>query len=246
MICLTATHNANDDLSCKVKTKGSNLFIDSWILLNLLVGYNINNYDQMTMDSAVKTGYNIDDQYGTYFMTFTFVGWIDLLSRKELRDLMVESLSYCQDHKGLVINAYVLMSSHMHMICRANEDSDGLSRIIQDFKKYTAKEIIKWIENDKRESRADWLKVVMKYHAKHQKNKSTYQVWQRSNQPKSCLHPRFTLQKINYIHNNPVVAGYVDEPYEYVYSSARDYVGRHGLINVEIVDFGVQEGYVLT
>ena len=79
----------------------------------------------MTMDSAVKAGYNIDDQYGTYFMTFTFVGWIDLLSRKELRDLMVESLSYCQDHKGLVINAYLLMSSHMHMICRANEDSDG-------------------------------------------------------------------------------------------------------------------------
>jgi len=56
---LSATHNANDDLSCKVKRSDQyypyTLFIDSWILFNLLVGYNINNYYQMTMDSAVKT-----------------------------------------------------------------------------------------------------------------------------------------------------------------------------------------------
>ena len=160
--------------------------------------------------------------------------------------MLVDSLKYCKEHKGLIINAYVFMMSHIHIVCRANEDSDSLSKIVQDYKKYTAKQIINWIENNSRESRSDWLKVVLKYHAEQKNNKSTYQVWKRGNHPKLCLHPKFTMQKIDYIHNNPVVAGYVDEPQDYIYSSARNYIGREGLIDVEVVDFGVQEGYVFT
>ena len=143
--------------------------------------------------SKERTGYNIDDQYGTYFMTFTFVGWVDLLTRVELKDKVVEALFFCQKNKGLVINSYVLMPSHIHIICRANEGSKGLSSIVQDFKKYVAREIVMWIETSKKESRADWLKQVLKYHAKLKDNKSTYQVWRRGNQPKLCEHPKFCL-----------------------------------------------------
>ncbi|MBT7825761.1 MAG: hypothetical protein HN600_04140 [Bacteroidetes bacterium] len=43
-------------------------------------------------------------------------------------------------------------------------------------------------------------------------------------------------QKLDYLHNNPVAEGFVDETYEYKYSSAIDYSGGKGLINVEIID----------
>jgi len=191
-----------------------------------------------------RTGYNIDDQFGTYFMTFTFVGWVDILTRIELKDMFIKSLSYCHTNKGLITNCYVFMPSHIHLICRADDGSVGLSSVVQDFKKYTAKEIVSWIENDKRESRADWLKTVLQYHSKLKNNKSKYQVWQRGNQPKLCEHPRFTMQKINYIHNNPVKDGYVDKAEDYRHSSARDYMNMKGLLDIEIIDFGVQEGYV--
>ena len=128
-------------------------------------------------------GYVISDPYGTYFMTFTFVGWVDLLSRMELRDVVIQSFKYCLKNKGLIINGYVLMTSHIHLICRARQNSSGISSIIRDMKKYIAKEVIKWVEEDSRESRSDWLKVVLMYHAKMTKNKSKFQVWQRGSQP---------------------------------------------------------------
>ena len=135
----------------------------------------------------------------------------------------------------------------MHIVVRAKEESVGLSSIIRDFKRHTAKELIKWITTDKRESRRGWLEVVMKYHAKYGSWNQTYQLWQQNNHPKLCAHPKFTLGKITYIHNNPVVAGIVNNPEDYVYSSALVYSeekGTGGLVKVRIIDFGSQAGYV--
>lgn len=192
-------------------------------------------------------GYKIEDQYGMYFVTFTVVGWVDLFTRKECVDILLRSLKYCQEHKGLEISAYVIMSSHLHLIINAKESSDGLSAIIRDFKKYTAKALIDWILNDARESRSDWLKVVFKYHAKLNSNNKNYQVWRQDNQPKSLLHPKFISQKLNYIHMNPVEAGIVLQAEDYIYSSARSYRdGESDVLQVKCIDFGVEEGYVFT
>ena len=192
-------------------------------------------------------GYKIKDQYQTYFVTLTIVGWVDLFTRFECRNILIESMSYCQSNKGLSIHAYVIMGSHIHLIITAHEHTDGLSSIIRDFKKHTSKQIINWIEKDKKESRSDWLKVIFKYHAKHNKNNTTYQVWQQNNQPKACLHPKFTNQKIFYIHNNPVLSKIVDKPEDYIYSSAKNYLGHNDcILEVDIIDFGIEEGYVLT
>jgi REP element-mobilizing transposase RayT len=192
-------------------------------------------------------GYQITDQYQTYFVTFTIVGWVDVFTRLECRNILIESLKYCQDNKGLLIHAYVIMGSHIHLIATASQSSDGLSNIIRDMKKHTAKQIIKWIEGNNKESRSDWLQVIFKYHAKYNNNNSTYQVWQQSNQPKACLHPRFTSQKIAYIHNNPVVSKIVEKPEDYIYSSARNYLGHSdSILTVDIIDFGIEEGYVMT
>jgi len=191
-----------------------------------------------------RGGYNIVDQYATYFITCTAVGWLDIFTRQECRDIIIDSLRHCIEKKGLNLHSYVIMSSHIHVIASAKQSSEGLSSIVRDFKSYTAKKIISWITKSDKESRREWLELVMKYHAKYNKRNSLYQVWQHDNQPKLCAHPKFTKSKLDYIHNNPVAAGIVKEPEDYVYSSAIDYVGGTGLLKIEMIDFGVEEGYV--
>lgn len=192
-------------------------------------------------------GYKIEDKYGMYFVTFTVVGWVDLFTRKECVDIVLRSMKYCQENKGLRIHAYVIMPSHIHLIVSAAEDSDGLSAIIRDYKKYTSKALLDWILNDPRESRSDWLQVVFRYHAKTNANNKHYQIWKQNNQPKQLLHPRFINQKLNYIHVNPVVSGLVKNEEDYRYSSAHSYMTKEeGIVQVEYIDFGVEEGYIMT
>ena len=187
-----------------------------------------------------KPGYTIDDQYSVYFLTLTTVGWVALEGRK----IVIGSIKYCIDNKGLVINAYVLMESHLHLIARAQEGTSGLSDILRDFKKHTAKELINWVTKSGRESRKEWMTMVMKYHAKNNKNNSMYQLWQQNNRPKECIQPRFTWQKIDYIHMNPVNAMIVDKPEDYLHSSARNYLGHdNGLLKVELIETDYDIGY---
>jgi putative transposase len=46
---------------------------------------------------------------------------------------------------------------------------------------------------------------------------------------------KFKQQKLDYIHNNPVAAGLVDEPEFYKYSSASDYAGQKGLLKIKLL-----------
>lgn len=199
----------------------------------------------MSKTKPSRPGYNITNQYGLYYVTFTIVAWVDVFSRKECKDIIIDSLRYCIDKKGLTVHAYVIMESHLHLIISANKESDGLSGVIRDFKRHTSREILKWIKESGKESRKEWMLMIFKYHAKLNKRNTNFQVWQQNNQPKELLHPRFISQKIGYIHDNPVKARIVDKAEDYLHSSARDYLGRKdGLVSVQVIDFGMQAGYV--
>jgi REP element-mobilizing transposase RayT len=192
-----------------------------------------------------ERGYRITDQFGLYFMTFTVVGWVDLFTRKECSQILIDSFSYCKENKGLKLYAYVFMGSHLHLLAAAAAGSTGLSSIVRDFKSFTSKKIIQWITDNPIESRREWLDLVFRYHGKYNANNQVYQVWQQHNKPMQCITPQFTLQKLDYIHFNPVNAGIVDNPEDYRYSSARNYCGRRDtLLEVELLDFGPLIGYV--
>ena len=196
------------------------------------------------MNNKPNSGYRIRDQYQTHFLTFTIVGWIDLFTRKQCRDIIIDSLKFCQAEKGLIIYSYVIMDSHIHLIVRAEETTDGLSSLVRDFKKITSKELLKWSLESKKESRRDWLNVVFSYHAKFSANHREFKLWQRSNCPQELIYPKFTIQKIDYIHKNPVIAGYVKKPEDYIYSSASNYAGQESIIDVKVVNFGSMKGFV--
>ncbi|SFS83464.1 transposase [Sphingobacterium wenxiniae] len=81
-------------------------------------------------------GYAIRDQEGIHFITFAVVQWVDVFTRKEYTDIIIESLRYCQKNKGLKIYAWCIMSNHVHLIVSTHSPYH-LSDILRDFKKYT-------------------------------------------------------------------------------------------------------------
>ena len=168
---------------------------------------------------------------GTFYVTLTVVGWIDVFTRKEYAIEILNNLNYCIDNKGLEVFCYCLMPSHLHMICRAKDDGD-LGQMLGDFKSFNAKKIYKMIKENPQESRKGWMLHLFKYFAKFNSNNTNFQFWIQDNQPKDCFSIDFINQKRDYIHMNPVVEGIVDQPEYYLYSSARDYAGRAGLLTL--------------
>jgi len=79
-------------------------------------------------------GYTIKDQEAAHYLTLQIVQWADLFTRKIYRDIIIDSLKYCQKNKGLEIYAYVIMSNHIHLL--AKDENGNLSAILRDFKKY--------------------------------------------------------------------------------------------------------------
>lgn len=177
-------------------------------------------------------GYKIRNPNGIYFLTFAVVEWVDVFTRKEYADMVIESLKYCQQEKGLILYGYCLMHNHLHLIA-SSADEANLSDILRDFKKFTSKQIIKAIEENPKESRKNWMLWVFKNAGANNSKNKNYQFWRQDNQPKELETNAFKDQKLGYIHNNPVEAGIVLAPEHYVYSSAVNYAGGEGLLKVE-------------
>ncbi|MBP6335333.1 MAG: transposase [Bacteroidia bacterium] len=168
-----------------------------------------------------------------HFLTMTIIDWVDLFTRLNHKMLIVDSLKYCCENKGLQIFAWCLMPSHLHLIA----DTDGrekLSDVVRDFKKFTSKKLILQIEREV-ESRRKWLLSQFEFAAtKHPKN-TDYKVWRDGNHPIEMRSERVLWQKIRYIHRNPVVDRIVEKEEEYLFSSARNYYGREPLLFVNCV-----------
>ncbi|MCZ4694816.1 transposase [Ancylomarina euxinus] len=173
----------------------------------------------------------ISDGY-VYFLTLTVVEWVDVFTRPVYKHIIIDSLIFCQKEKGLIIYSWCLMSNHLHLIVQAKEDIN-LSDILRDFKKFTSKQIIKrMLENP--ESRREWMLDRFRFAGKFKKN-VTYKFWQDGNEAKEIHSSEFLLQKLEYIHDNPVKAEIVENPNDYKYSSAINYAGGKGLIDVVLI-----------
>jgi len=153
-----------------------------------------------------------------YFVTLTVTNWIDVFTRRIYNDLIIENLTWCQQNKKLNIYAYVIMTNHIHLVANVTEGS--LGDVLRDFKTYTSKELFKMIANNSQESRREWmLKAFEKAGINNSYNKN-HQFWQNGNYPVVLFTPAVIDQKIDYIHNNPVRAGFVGSAHEFWYSSA--------------------------
>lgn len=166
----------------------------------------------------MSTGYQIYDQHGLYFLTFTVVDWVDVFTRKNYRDIIIDNLQFYIQQNGLAIYGFVIMSNHIHIICRSTTGT--LSATVRDFKKFTANAILETMQAEP-ESRREWILHRFAWNASQHQRNSNYQVWTHQNHAEEITTKEFFMQKLNYIHQNPVRAGLVEREEDYIYSSAK-------------------------
>ncbi|MEJ5050044.1 transposase [Chryseobacterium culicis] len=161
------------------------------------------------------------EKEGAYFISFATVFWIDIFIRMEYFDILIEALRYCRKNKGMIIFGYCIMPSHVHLLFRSEKCQP--SELIRDFKGFTAKKLLQAIEDNTQESRKEWLLWMFKKAGSQNSNIKKYQFWQQNNMPLEIWSLKVFEQKLNYVHQNPVESGFVMEPWEWKYSSARNY-----------------------
>lgn len=180
----------------------------------------------------MKEGYVIRDQEKAHFITATVVDWIDIFTRKNYRDCVVDCLDFCIKHKRMILYGYVIMSNHIHLIIQS---SDGkLSDLIRDFKKFTAKTILDKIQTEP-ESRREWILDRFKLATESHSRNKNYQFWQYGNHAEEIVSEKFMWSKLDYIHMNPIHAGIVLKMEDYVYSSASNYINGKGIIEIDLL-----------
>ena len=133
-------------------------------------------------------------------------------------DIRVQAFQYCRAHKALKLHAWVILDTHFHAIMAAPD----LTRVLADLKRHTARRIVEQLQAE----RCDWLVKQLRCHRAPQKIESEHQVWQEGSHPQAIRSDAIMLQKLEYLHNNPVKRGLVASPEHWRYSSAHEWLPR--------------------
>lgn len=150
-----------------------------------------------------RSRYKIYEPSYPHFMTCTILHWIPIFTRVESTEIIYKSLKYLQQRDNLKIYAYVILENHLHLVA----SSDDIGKSMRKFKAHTAKEILQLLQEANVKTILDQLAFYKKAHKKN----SSYQLWQEGIQPKLIGSDNMMIERINYIHNNPVKRGYVDD-----------------------------------
>jgi len=172
-----------------------------------------------------RSRYKIYEPTHPHFITCTVLHWIPLFTNQESVAIIFSSLKHLQESDNMKIYSYVILENHLHLIARSND----ISKSMHKFKSFTAKELLKLLQQKNITTILEQLAFYKKAH----KMQTEYQVWQEGIHAKLINSESMMIEKINYIHNNPLKRGYVDEASHWRYSNARDYEGVSGLLEVE-------------
>jgi putative transposase len=181
----------------------------------------------------MSRNYKFRDNSKLYFITYTVINWIDVFIRKPYMDILVESWKYCQQKKGLEIYSWVIMPSHVHLIIGTNKNP--LDNIVRDMKSFTSTQLKKTIRGYLGESRNTWMLNMMRDAGMKNSNNNDWQFWQQHNMPLEIDSNEMFYRVMNYIHRNPVKAGFVRHEKDWLYSSAGDFHGQKGLIDLSFI-----------
>jgi REP element-mobilizing transposase RayT len=171
-----------------------------------------------------RTRYKVFEDTYPYFLTSTVVAWLPIFAFPQFVDIIFNSWRFLQKDGALRIYGYVIMENHLHWIALG----DDLSQVIARFKSFTARRIIDALQT----SGFSTFRSELRYFKSRHKIDQTYQLWQEGSHPQQLQNAEMMIQKLEYMHNNPVKRGYVDDAMHWRYSSARNYAGLTGLIDV--------------
>ena len=171
-----------------------------------------------------RTRYKIYDTAFPHFLTCTTVDWVPIFTRPETVQIVIDSWIYLSENDGLDLFGYVILDNHLHFLAASSDLANSVKR----FKSFTARKIIDLLTEQNIQQILGRLQLSKKRHKVDQ----DYQLWQEGSHPQMIQNDEMMRQKIEYIHNNPVKRGYVDDPLHWRYSSARNYAGQPGCLPV--------------
>ena len=177
--------------------------------------------------------YKFHNKEGIYFVSFATVYWIDVFVREQYFQIIIDSLKYSIEHFGMELYCWCIMPSHVHLIFSAKDNNPAI--ILGKLKEFTSKQLSKDILENPQESRKEWMLWMMERAAKKSSNVKNKQFWQHNNKPIELWSNEVIEQKVNYIHNNPVVSGFVEEQHHWRYSSAKNYFSEKGLLPISLL-----------
>ena len=181
----------------------------------------------------MSRNYKFVEKEGAYFISFAVINWIDVFIRDCYFEVIMTSLAYCRANKGMEIYGYCIMPSHIHLIFRSSLANP--SALIRDFKGFTARKMLRTILDNPQESRKEWMLEMFKKAGINNSNVKENQFWQQHNQPIQIWSLSVFEQKLRYIHDNPVISGFVTNPVDWKYSSARNYSNNdHTQLEIDI------------
>lgn len=170
-----------------------------------------------------RSRYKITDTTKPHFLTLSVLYWIPVFTRPDTVTIVLESLQHL-NQRGLKLYAYVILENHLHLIAQ----SPDLKKDMTSLKSFTARKLIDYMKQNNIKTLLDQLAFYKKAHKKDRE----FQFWQEGMHPQLIENQEVLKQKINYIHQNPVKRGYIDQAEHWRYSSARNYIGQPGLIDI--------------
>ena len=160
-----------------------------------------------------------------HFLTCTVVEWLPVFTRPDAVQLLLESWAHLRANEGLRLFGYVILENHLHFVAQAPR----LDKCLSSYKSFTAARLIEMLKAHKAERLLARLRLAKRAH----KRDREYQFWQEGSHTEMIFSEPVMREKLEYIHQNPVKRGYVDLPEHWRYSSARDYLGQSGLIEID-------------
>jgi hypothetical protein len=157
---------------------------------------------------------------GLYFVTLTVVGGIDVFTRYEYCELLVDNLNYCIDHKRLRVYEYAILPSQLMMIADIEQGKGNLPKVLRDLKSNSAKQILRAISEHPEEPRKEWLMRLFHFFANRYQHDSEHHFWQFGNQPVDLEKLVKKEKPIPSPLECLIEAHWVDRPEHYIYCSA--------------------------
>lgn len=172
-----------------------------------------------------RTRYRITESDKPHFLTCTVLEWLPVFTRPAMVEIVLDSWRYLRAEEGMRLYGYVVLENHLHFIAQANDLGNTVAR----FKSFTARRLIDHLSAH----RVHFLLERLSFAKKAHKGDRNYQFWQEGSHPELISNELIMRQKLEYIHNNPVKRGYVERPEHWRYSSATNYAGEDGLIEID-------------
>ena len=177
--------------------------------------------------------YRITDDTSVYFVTYTVVEWLPVFVSETAFKIVTCSLNFCHESKGLRINAYVIMPTHLHAIVfHESYDGNALDTTLSEFRRFTGRSLADYCG----QSMPKAFNKVLRSAAGDDRAR---RFWQPTRHPVAITSERFYRQKLDYLHANPCRKGLVLYPEEWRFSSARVHAGGgDGFLDVPITPLG--------